>query len=136
MTYRRQSSFRATLVPVTSLYERLGGEAAVLAAVHLFYAKVIEDELTSPFFADLDVAAQAQKQVAFMTWAFGGPTEYRHRDLRTAHAHLLDRGLDDAHFDAVATHLASTLRELDVAPELIEEALTIVAATRSDVLNR
>lgn len=127
---------RGTLRAVKSLYERLGGEAAVLAAVHVFYEKVMADELVRPFFADLDIAAQTQKQVAFMAWAFGGPSEYKHRDLRTAHARLVDRGLTDAHFDAVASHLAATLRELDVAPELVEEALAIIAPTRREVLNR
>ena len=119
-----------------SLYERLGGETAVLAAVSVFYEKVLADPLTRPFFAGLDMAAQTQKQVAFMTWAFGGPVEYKGRDLRSAHAPLLARGLGDAHFDAVANHLEATLRELDVEPELIADALAIVASTRRDVLNR
>ena len=44
----------------------------MMAAVDLFYQKVTDDELTRPFFKDLDMKAQATKQVAFMTWAFGG----------------------------------------------------------------
>ncbi len=68
-----------------------------------------------------------------MAWAFGGPEEYRGRDLRTAHRHL---GLDDRHFDAIAGHLRATLRELGIAPELIEESISIVAGTRDDVLDR
>ena len=59
----------------TPLYERIGGQAAVMAAVDLFYEKVMEDELTRPFFAGLDMSKQTTKQVAFMTWAFGGPAE-------------------------------------------------------------
>jgi hemoglobin len=81
--------------------------------------------------------AQTKKQVAFMTWAFGGPAEYRGRDLRAAHANLVrDRGLTDSHFDAVAEHLQATLVELGVAPELITEVLSIVGGTRNDVLSR
>ena len=71
-----------------------------------------------------------------MAWAFGGPDRYKGRDLRSAHAPLVARGLTDVHFDAVATHLASTLRELGVADALIDEALAIVATTRNDVLGR
>jgi hemoglobin len=119
-----------------SLYERIGGQTAVLAAVDLFYKKVISDELTRPFFDNLDMTAQIKKQVAFMTWAFGGPTEFRGRDLREAHAPLVRKGLTDAHFDAVARHLSDTLNELGVEPPLIQEALKIVGGTRSSVLNR
>ena len=120
----------------TTLYERIGGEGAVMAAVELFYKKVLADETTRPFFAGLDMATQTQKQISFMTWAFGGPAEYRGRDLRAAHAGLVKRGLGDAHFDAVAGHLEATLRELGVDQALISEALGIVAGTRSEVLNR
>jgi hemoglobin len=119
-----------------SLYDRIGGEAAIMAAVPLFYAKVLADDLTRPFFEGLDVEAQTQKQIAFMSWAFGGPAEYKGRDLKTAHAGLVQRGLGDTHFDAVARHLASTLSDLGVAPDLIGEALAIVGGQRTAVLGK
>jgi hemoglobin len=119
-----------------SLYERIGGEAAIMAAVDRFYAKVLADDLTQPFFEGLDMEAQSRKQLAFMAWAFGGPAEYRGRDLRTAHAGLVARGLGDAHFDAVAGHLKATLEELHVAPDLVEQVLEIVANVRDEVLGR
>lgn len=120
----------------TSLYERLGGQVAVLAAVQIFYKRVLEDELTGSYFAKLDMDQQIKKQVAFMTWAFGGPSEYKGRDLRTAHAPLVKQGLGDSHFDAVAKHLRATLEELGVEEALIVEALTTVGGTRAEVLNR
>lgn len=120
-----------------TLYERLGGEPALMAAVDLFYEKVMGDELTRPFFEGLDMAAQTRKQLSFMIWAFGGPKEYKGRDLKAAHAALVrHRGLSDLHFDAIAGHLASTLRELDIAPGLIEEVLAVVGSTRNAVLGR
>lgn len=120
-----------------TLYERIGGEAAILAAVDLFYAKVLADDVTKPFFEGLDMAAQARKQVAFMTWAFDGPDEYKGKDLRTAHAKLVEeKGLTDVHFDRVATHLEATLRELGVSSDLIREAMGIVGKVRGEVLGR
>lgn len=108
-----------------------------MAAVALFYDKVMADERTKPFFENLDLQAQTKKQVAFMTTAFGGPPEYRGRDLRTAHATLVkNKGLSDVHFDAVAGHLKATLTELGVGEDLIGEALAIVASTRNEVLGR
>jgi hemoglobin len=117
-----------------TLYERLGGEAAVEAAVVRFYEKLMADASVSGFFADMDLAAQIQKQIAFMTMAFGGPTKFTGRDLRTAHAKLVQRGLGNAHFDAVAKHLAETLDELGVPPDVKGEVMTIVGGTRADVL--
>ena len=120
-----------------SLYERIGGQGAIMAAVDRFYGKVLADELTRPFFDALDMQAQTKKQIAFMTWALGGPAEYRGRDLTQAHAALVrDKGLGDVHFDAIAKHLEATLLELGVARELIDEALGIVGGTRAQVLGR
>lgn len=120
-----------------TLYARIGGEEAIMAAVDLFYEKVLADELTRPFFEALDMEALVKKQVAFMAWAFGGPDEYKGRDLRTAHADLVTKkGLSDEHFDRVAMHLEATLRELGVADDMVVEAMGLIAAQRSHVLNR
>lgn len=122
---------------MTTLYEKIGGEAAVMAAVDLFYKKVLDDKVTKPFFEGLDMNKQIEKQVAFMTVAFGGPDEYKGRDLRSAHAGLVkNKGLSDEHFDAVAKHLDATLIELGVAQDLVDEAMGIVAGTRDEVLGR
>lgn len=122
---------------MSSLYERIGGEAAIMAAVDLFYKKVLADDVTAPFFDGLDMTKQTNKQISFMTVAFGGPDEYKGRDMREAHAHLVrDKGLGDVHFDAVARHLQSTLEELGVAKDLIDEAMATVGATRNEVLDR
>ncbi len=122
---------------MASLYERLGGEAAIMATVAGFYDRVLLDDLTRPFFENLDLAALVRKQIAFMTVALEGPAEYRGRDLTAAHARLVrDHGLTDAHFDAVVRHLAATLRELRVDGELIDEVLQVIETTRAAVLGR
>ncbi|NJK31292.1 MAG: group 1 truncated hemoglobin [Deltaproteobacteria bacterium] len=119
-----------------SLYERLGGEDAITATVGMFYDRVINDELLAPFFAELDMGKQIDKQIAFMTMAFGGPHSYTGRDLRTAHARLVERGLDARHFAAVAAHLEATLETLSVPRELIDEVMQIVGTTKPDVLSQ
>lgn len=120
-----------------SLFERIGGMEAVMAAVDIFYEKVLADPLLTEFFNGVDMENQARKQVAFMTWAFMGPEEYKGRDLRAAHRHLvMKQGLGDAHFDAVAGHLKETLEELEVPAELIAEVMGVVGSTRNEVLNR
>ena len=119
-----------------SLYDRIGGEAAVDAAVDVFYRKVLADDRISGYFEDVDMDRQAAKQKAFLTFALGGPNHYSGKDMRAGHAHLVQRGLDDTHFNAVMEDLAATLQELDVPAELIAEAAAIAESTRNDVLNR
>lgn len=119
-----------------SLFERIGGEAAIEAAVVTFYEKVMADPTLAGFFEHMDMALQIQKQIAFMTMAFGGPSAYSGRDLRTAHAKLVQRGLGDSHFDSVLQHLSSTLLGLGVDARATSEVLAIVEGTRSDVLGR
>lgn len=122
--------------PTESLYERIGGEAAVNAAVETFYRKVLDDHRINRFFDKSDMAAQIAKQKAFFTLAFGGPNEYTGQDMRAAHAHLVKMGLNDSHFDAVMEHLGATLQELNVPPELIAEAAAIAEGARNEVLGK
>ncbi len=119
-----------------SLFNRLGGEAAVDAAVDIFYRKVLADDRINEFFDDVDMDKQAAKQKAFLTMAFGGPNSYTGEDMRKGHAHLVARGLNDSHFDAVVENLGGTLKELGVSDELVGEVAAIAETTRNDVLGR
>jgi hemoglobin len=119
-----------------SLYEKIGGDAAVNAAVDIFYRKVLADDRINQFFEGVDMEKQAAKQKAFLTFAFGGPNNYTGKDMRDGHAHLVARGLNDSHFDAVMENLGATLKDLNVPDELIVEAAAIAESTRNDVLGR
>jgi len=119
-----------------SVYDRIGGEAAMDAAVDLFYRKVLADARINEFFDGVDMERQAAKQKAFLTMALGGPHNYTGKDMRAGHAHLVARGLNDSHFDAVMENLGATLNELGVPDELIAEAAAIAESTRNDVLGR
>ncbi|POZ50580.1 group I truncated hemoglobin [Methylovulum psychrotolerans] len=119
-----------------TLYERIGGEPAVNAAVDIFYRKVLLDPRINHFFENVDMEKQAAKQKAFLTMAFGGPHSYSGEDMRKGHAHLVKMGLNDSHFDAVVENLGSTLSELSVPQELIAEVVTICESTRNDVLGK
>jgi hemoglobin len=118
------------------LYEQLGGDPAVDAAVDVFYRKVLSDDRISEFFEGVDMDRQAAKQKAFLTMAFGGPRNYTGADMRRGHAHLVARGMNDTHFDAVVELLGQSLAELGVGPALIAQVAAIAESTRNDVLNR
>jgi hemoglobin len=124
-----------TIRAVGKLYELLGGEAAIQGATVRFYEKVMADPSLKPYFKGLSMEAQTKKFIGFMTMAMGGPHDYKGADLRTAHERLVRDGMGDPHFEAVLVHLESTLVELGVDPDLIEQTLELIASTRGDVLS-
>ncbi|HTV20179.1 MAG TPA: group 1 truncated hemoglobin [Polyangiaceae bacterium] len=117
-----------------SLYERIGGEAAVDAAVDVFYRRVLGDDRIAHHFDDVEMSIQREKQKAFLTFAFGGPSpDAGGRDMRSAHARLK---LTEGDFDAVMEHLGATLVALSVPAPLIAEAASVALSVKNDVLNR
>ena len=115
-----------------SIYEKIGGEDAVDAAVDIFYKKVLSDDRINHFFDSIDMSNQIQKQKSFLTVVFGGPNKYTGKDMREAHKHM---HLTEKHFGAVAENLVSTLHELSVPQEIIDEIVGIALSVKDDVLN-
>ncbi len=121
---------------MSTIYEQLGGAASIDVAVEKFYRRVLADDRICEFFEGVDMEKQAAKQKAFITMVLGGPANYTGLDMRTAHAHLVERGLNDSHFDAVVENLGAVLKELGVSDEMIGEVAGIAETTRDDVLSR
>jgi hemoglobin len=121
---------------MATLYERIGGDEAMAAAVNGLYDRIMTDDILLPFFSHLDIEKQIKKQVAFLTMAFGGGRQYEGPDLRTSHAGLVRRGLTDVHFDRVAHHLRATLESLGVEEGIKQEVLGLVSSLRTEVLGR
>lgn len=119
-----------------SLYEQLGGAPAIQAATELFYRKVLQDDELAPFFEDIEMDAQIAKQASFLTMVTGGPNQYTGRDMRAAHARLVERGIGDRHVDLVIQHLGDTLKELGVSQDLIQVVADTAESVRNDVLGR
>lgn len=121
---------------MTSLFERLGGQAAITAAVDAFYRKMLKDPRVARFFATTDMNRQRAKQAAFLTMVTGGPNAYTGQDMRAGHAHLVAQGLNDSHVDIVIEHLGATLTELGAKPDDIAQVAALANSVRDDVLNR
>ena len=124
---------------MSTLYEKLGGEKTVKLVVEKFYERVLKDERLNHFFASVDMFKQKIHQLDFLTYAFEGSERYRSSMMREAHQKLVqDQGLSDEHFDAFIEDLVETLKELEIAPELIEEAVAVTGSVehRHEVLNR
>ena len=121
---------------MSTLYERIGGEKAVNAAVELFYRNLLADGRVARFFDGVDMNDQIAKQKSFLTMAFGGPNNYTGQDMRNAHKRLLEKGLNDSHVDAVLENLDRTLRALGVGEKEVKEVCDLANSVRDDVLSR
>ncbi len=122
---------------MSTVYEQLGGAPAIDAAVDIFYRKVLADAYVNRFFEGVDMEKQAAKQKAFLTMVTGGPNNYTGKDMREGHKRLVhEMGLDDTHFDHILCHLRSTLAELNVPRNLIDQVIEVAESTRDDVLDR
>ena len=116
----------------TSLYARLGGGAAVSAAVEQFYRRVLDDPDLAPFFQGVTMKWLMGSQTRFFTQALGGPAKYKGQGMKEAHAHLQ---IEQRHFDAVAGHLVATLAALGVEGPLIEEVVGAIAPLAPEIVN-
>jgi hemoglobin len=124
---------------MTTLFDQLGGKAVIDLAVDNFYDRVLADKRIQHFFSNVDMAKQREHQKAFLTYAFGGNSQYDGRSMRKAHEHLVrEMGLSDEHFDAVIENLAATLKELGVSEKLIAQVAAVAASAeqKREVLNQ
>ena len=122
---------------MNTLFERIGGEDALRAAVDGFYQRVLHDPLLAPLFAGVDNARLQRHQQQFLTLAMGGPNAYTGRDLGSAHRRLVSQfGIGDAEFDRVLQHLDAALAALNVPGALRAEVVALADSVRHNVLGR
>ena len=115
-----------------SLYERLGGKDGVEKVVDRFYDLVLADESVRDFFADTDMKRQRLHQTLFITFAVGGPNEYGGASMQKAHEGM---GIRDEHFDAIVSHLVSSLTYFGVGDADIQAIGEKLAPLRQEIVN-
>lgn len=71
---------------MTTLYEQLGGQAAISSVVDKFYEIMLVDPIIKPFFEKTDMEKQRKAQKSFITMITGGPNQYTGLDMKKAHA--------------------------------------------------
>lgn len=121
------------MTPTASLYETLGGKAAIGAVVDDFYRRVLADPTLAPRFAQTEMDKQRKHLAAFMALALGGPDEYAGRSMEKAHAGL---NITRAEFGAVAGHLVQTLRALGVPQPHIDSVIGRVAGLEGGIVGK
>jgi hemoglobin len=122
-----------TVLERPSLYEELGGAAAIEAVVTNFYERILGDPALSPIFAGIDMDHLRRHQARFVSFALGGPNQYTGRSMRRAHAGL---NITEAQFGAVAGHLSDALAACGVAPLLVARVIEHVAQLAPEVIGQ
>ena len=130
-----KKSKAATVTKKMTLFDRLGGAPAITAVVDSF----VNTTAASPkvnFFRDgkykgLDVVHLKKQITAFIIQVTGGPSEYKGRDMKTAHTGMK---ITADEFNAIAGDLAATLDKFKVPKTEKDELMAIAASTQKDIV--
>ena len=119
-----------------SLFERLGGKAAIEKVTDDFIAVVKDDKRINKFFAGVmkdkkKAEALRNSIVDFMCKATGGDCEYKGKDMKEAHKNMK---LKDADFDAFVEDLTKALDKNSVGQTEKDELLGALGGMRGDVV--
>jgi hemoglobin len=122
-----------------SLWDRLGGEAAVKAVIHDFVIAAAPDPKVNFFrngkfkLDDAGVAKLERLLVELVSATTGGPLKYTGRDMKSSHAGM---EITEGEFNALAGHLVDTLKKYNVPQKEIDELVKIVASTKDDIVTK
>jgi hemoglobin len=115
-----------------SLFERLGGEPAVKAAMHRFFERVFADPELAPVFERVNKPHHVSSVTRFVAAATGGPEPWSGRDMAAAHRRIR---ISQRQFDRVAAHLAAALDELAVPTDTAGEVMTLVGSLGPQIVH-
>ena len=121
-----------------SLYERLGGKAAITAAVDEFVARVGADKRINHFFkaAAADPKRMARLKtnlVNLVCQASGGPCKYTGKDMKTAHKGM---GITNADFNALVQDLVGALDKFKVPAKEKSDLLALLGPMRPAIVSQ
>ena len=114
-----------------TIYDTIGGGAAVGAVVDELYRRALGDPHLKGYFDGINMDRLNRHQRAFIAAALQGPDGYQGRAMAEAHAGLRITG---AAFDRVATHLVTILRENGVDEETVGHIADSLGPLRSQIV--
>jgi len=114
-----------------SLYDRLGGEAAIRAVVGDAIANVAADDRIGYLFGMSDLNRTSEKLYEQICEVSGGPCHYSGRDMVSVHARL---AITDAQFDALVEDIVKSLDKHQVPAAEKNELLAPFAGLRDDIV--
>ena len=114
-----------------SLFDRLGGGAAITAVVDDFVARCAGDARINSKFARTDVPRLKAMLVEQVSAATGGPVQYTGRSMADTH-----RGMQvtAGEFDALVEDLIATLNQFGVPDAEQGQLISILGPLRGDIV--
>ena len=122
-----------------SLYDRIGGEAAVRKVVDDFVARTagnpkVNFTRNGKWVAnDANVKTLKTHLVNFLGSAFGGPQKYTGRSMKESHQGM---GITQAEFNALAADLQAVLEANKVPKAELDEIMKIAASTAPNMVEK
>jgi hemoglobin len=116
-----------------TLYERLGGAAALTAVVDDFVANVAADQKINHFFAKTDIPTFKKNLTDQLCSATGGGCTYAGKDMKTAHAGM---GISNADWDALVGDLAKSLNKFKVKKADQKALVAVLAPLKGDIVEK
>ena len=114
-----------------TLYERLGGGAAITAVIDDFVARCAGDNRINGKFARTDILRLKAMLVEQVSAATGSKVKYSGRGMRETHDGM---GVTAGEFDALVEDLVATLNSFGVAAKSQSELLGILGPLRGDIV--
>lgn len=117
--------------PEPTLYERLGGQAAIVAVVGDGLGYISSDTRINARFVGVDIAKLQKNLVDLVCVNTGGPCKYTGRSMADSHDGM---NVTDAEFDALAEDLVRALDKNHVPPREKGEVVAIVLRMRNAIV--
>ncbi|MDQ3816822.1 MAG: group 1 truncated hemoglobin [Acidobacteriota bacterium] len=114
-----------------SLYERLGGQAAISAVVDEFVERVAADARLNQKFARSDIERVKLHLKEQLCVATGGPCKYTGLDMKTAHKNMK---VTEGEFNALVEDLVAALNKFNVPDAEKNELLGILGPLKSQIV--
>jgi hemoglobin len=118
---------------MTTLFEQLGGFAAVSKIVSDFYDRALDRDILAPYFENVDMQRLVEHQTKFIASVLGGPASYSNEALRQIHARM---DIDTGAFNAMKEELAASLAAHGVAPGDVAQVMEEIEARAGYVITR
>jgi len=115
-----------------SVYDKIGGEDALVTVVDDFYERVLTDPQLASFFAGTNMNRLKGRMVAFFAQALGGPELYDGGSMRDVHT---GRGIAQSDFDSVAKHLTDSLFAAGVPDDLVGQIIGAIAPLAPEIVS-
>ena len=114
-----------------SLYERLGGQDAIVAVVQDFAGRVLADARVNKKFAKSNAPRLVKNLTDFVCMATGGPCKYTGQSMKAAHKNM---AVTTGEFNALAEDLTATLNKFKVPEKERNDLIGAVAPLAKDIV--